>query len=323
MVSAFNKIELVTRKDLDARLISCLKQRKMPDYFLYLGKTGVKRWLELEQSNEFPIASRLTKLLQANVQSLANSLPHAVDVVSIGVGDGQKEKHLLKALIQRSAVRYFPVDISSHMLDVALETVADMGIKITGFVAFFEDLPRLQQYWRPPVILCMLGNNLCNYDPEDFLSSVYKELEVGDYFLFDCHLFTSQSEEEAQWRRVFDMAYHSDLNVRFNTRPLLERGLHKEDCSFKLDLVRVNTLFGNTYRTEKYIEIIREASIAVGESEVHFAAGDIIRMGFTYKYTASQIEGYLRHHNFQVIKRFFSEDGENILVLAQKVLMIA
>ncbi len=321
MVSAFHKIELVTAEDLDAKFLFFLAQRQMPDYFLYLGSTGTKRWLDLAQSNEFPIASRLTELLRTNVNSLAHSLPRAIDVVSIGVGDGQKEVLLLKALKERSEVRYFPVDISSHMVDEALEKAADLGIQMTGFVALFEDLPRLQQYWRPPLIFCMLGNNICNYAPEELLSTVSRELEVGDYFLFDCHLFASQPEEEEQWREVFERAYHSDLNIRFNKGPLTDRGLCREDCSFKLNLVKIDSLFGQIYRTEKYIEILRETSITIGQSEVRLAAGDIIRMGFTYKYTASQIEGYLQHYNFHLKKRFFSEDGENLLVLAQKVLM--
>jgi len=321
MVSAFRKIELVTGEELDARLLSFLTQRQMPDYFLYLGSTGAKRWLDLARSNEFPIATRLTELLRTNVHSLAHSLPRAIDVVSIGVGDGQKEVLLLKALKERSKVRYFPVDISSHMVNEALEKAADLGVKMTGFVALFEDLPRLQQYWRPPVLLCMLGNNICNYAPEELLSTVFRELEVGDYFLFDCHLFAPQPEEEEQWREVFERAYHSDLNIRFNIGPLMDRGLRMEDCSFKLDLVKVDSLFGQTYRTEKFIEILRETSITIGQSEVRLAAGDIIRMGFTYKYNASQIEGYLQHYNFNMKKRFFSEDGGNLLVLAQKVLM--
>ena len=319
MMSSYNKIELVTKEDLEARLLYCLKQGRMPDYFLYLGKTGATNWLELEKSDEFPIASRLTELLCSNVQSLANLLPQAIDIISIGAGNGQKEKLILEALKERSMVRYFPLDISSQMVDVALEKVADLGVQATGIVAFFQDLPRLKKYWRPPVLLCMLGNSICNFNPEDFLSTIYKELAAGDYFLFDCHLFAPRPQDESQWREVFDKAYHSDLNVRFNLSPLMERGLGREDSSFKLDLIKVDTLFGKAYRTEKSIEILKETSITVGESKVHFAAGDIIKMGFTYKYNAWQIESYILHYSFQMVKKFFSQDRDNLLALAKKV----
>ena len=154
---------------------------------------------------------------------------------------------------------------------------------------------------------------------ENLFYSICNELIEGDYFLFDCHLFAPRSEEIEQWKKSFEKAYHSDLNIHFNLWPLIERGLNPNDCSFNLDLIPVDSLFGKTYRTEKYIKILKHANITIGESKINFLAGDIIRMGFTYKYTASQIEGYVQHYNFKIIKKFLSEDEENLLVLTQKI----
>jgi uncharacterized SAM-dependent methyltransferase len=317
-MSDFKKIELITKEDLDAKFITCLKQRWMPDYFLYLGKTGVKNWLDLEKSPEFTIASGLTGLLCSNVQKLVDFLPPLIDIVSIGVGDGSKEKLILEEVIKQRKARYFPVDISSPMVDEAFKKAANVGIEITGIVAFFEDLTHIKKYWKSPIILCMLGNNICNYHPDDLLSLICKELEKGDYFLFDCHLFSSQQDRGAHWRKTFSKAYHSELNIQFNLGPLIERGIDREDCSFKLDLINVKTPFGETYRTEKFIEILKNSKIAVGDSEITLHAGDVINMGFTYKYTAAQIEEHLQYYNFIVIKKFFDDNKENLLILSQK-----
>lgn len=314
-----NKIELVTKEDLEAKLQYSLQQRKLPDYFLYLGITGSKNWFELEQSKEFTIASRLTELLHSNIQKIANTLPPQIDLISIGVGDGKKEKLILERLIENKSVRYFPVDISSPIVDVALETVKEFEMPITGIVAFFEDLPRFRQYWNTPTLLCMLGNNMSNYHPDNLLSTIHDVLEAGDYFLFDCHLFTAQADEEARWREIFSKSYQSEVNIRFNLSPLLERGLDKEECSFEIDLIKVDTPFGAIYRTEKHIKILKDAQIMVGKSEITFEKGDIIQMGFTYKYTAAQIEEYLRHYNFHIAHKYFSEDDVNLLILAKKV----
>lgn len=312
------KIELIRKDELEARLQACLEQRQMPDYFLYLGDSGVESWLTLSSSPGFPIASQLTELLRQSLPSIARHFSARFDVVSIGVGSGEKERILLEALESRCTPKYYAVDVSSQMVDEALNTVADMDIVKIGLVALFEDLARLRQFWEPPVLLCLLGNNFCNYDPDYVLKTVCRQLETDDLFLFDCNLFPAQPGGKELGREHVEQAYRSQLNVRFNIGPLVQRGLEPDSCVFHLDLLPTKTSIGTVYRTSKWLQISKDTVISCGPNKVWLATGDTIRLGFTYKYTCSQVRGYLRWHGFQEVELLLSPDGDNLLALVQK-----
>ena len=313
-----NKIELVTKDELEVKFCECLEQRQMPDCFLYLDHSGVRSWLALDSSEEFTVASRLTDLLQQSLPAIAEHISGKFNMASIGVGSGEKERMLLEALVPRGTPTYYAVDISSEMVDQALNAVADINVEKTGLVAFLEDLPLLQQFWNPPALLCLLGNNFCNYDPDYLLDTVHAQLEGDDLFLFDCHLFPSKQEEQEQAREQMEQTYHSPLNVRFNLAPLIQRGVSPDDCAFHLHFLPVETSLGIIYRTKKWIEILKDTTVSCGPKKVLLKAGDTISMGFTYKYTRLQIQGYLQRHGFQEVALFLSPDEHNLLALVRK-----
>jgi len=315
---ALKKIELVSKEELENRLKASLEQRQMPDYFLYLGDSGVRNWLSLSSSQEFPIASLLTDLLRQSLPSIAHRLSGRFDMVSIGTGSGKKERMLLETLIPQCALTYYAVDISSEMVDEALNTVADIDVEKTGVVAFMEDLASLRQFWKPPVLLCLLGNNFCNYDPDYLLEIVHGQLESDDLFLFDCHLFPAQRGSEELGREHVEQVYRSQLNMRFNISPLMQRGLEPDNCTFHLDLLPTETAVGTVYQTSKWLEIFKDTIILCGPNKVSLAAGDTIRLGFTYKYTRQQVQDCLQQHDFQHVGLFLSPDSENMLTLVRK-----
>jgi uncharacterized SAM-dependent methyltransferase len=312
------KIELITRDELESRFWECLNERQMPDHFLYLDSYGARNWLTLDRSAEFTVAAGLSVLLEQSLDSIAGHVPGRLDVFSIGVGSGEKERMLLQALLPRCRPSYYAVDVSSQMVDEALYAAADLDIDKTGIVAFLEDLPSLKEFWHRPVLLCLLGNNFCNYEPDCLLKTVAGQLEPGDLFLFDCHLLPQSSPAKGSGQAQVERTYRSPLNVHFNIDPLVRRGLKWGNCTFHLELLPAETDRGKVYRTSKRLEILKDSVIADGHHEVLLAAGETIRLGFTYKYTAAQVEEYLKRHGFQVVERYLSPDGNNLLALAGK-----
>ncbi|MEW5802092.1 MAG: L-histidine N(alpha)-methyltransferase [bacterium] len=312
------KIELITTDELEARFKECLEQRRMPDYFLYLGDAGVKSWLNLNSSQGFPVSTRLTDLLRQSIPSLIDFFPEGLSLVSIGVGGGDKDRMLLEALQQRGVSRYYAVDISSRMIDAALKTVADVKVEKTGLVAFLEDLPLVRQYWSPPALVCLLGNTFCNFDPDFVLAIISGQLESDDLLLLDCHLFPEQENFEGSGQEQVDRVYRSEPNMRFNINPLVQRGFDTDNCVFLLELRSVETDIGTVYRTNKQLQILKNAAISFGKDKITLTSGDTIQLGFTYKYSRSQVEGYMQRNGFEQLRQFQSIDGENLLLLARK-----
>jgi len=312
-----SKTELVSDEALEHRLKHHLERRELPDAFLYTGNHGTLNWLTLESSQRFPVAATLTSLLKEHARSIAQRIRNCRDVVSIGAGDARKELILLEELLHFSKPRCHIVDVSSRMVDEALKTLSGLGLEITGTVAFCEDLGRLAPDWNRPVLLCLLGNSFCNFDPAGLLPLVGNNLGPADLFLLDGSMLPENEREVARWRREVERIYNSPENVRFNTAPLVRRGMDPESCGFELKLVGVDSPWGQTYRTQKRIHVLKRAVVQCGTDAVTFAAGDVIEMGFTYKYRFAQLRQCLERHGFRVAESWPDRTGGNIIILAE------
>lgn len=315
---------------MEERLCESLKNHELPDYFLYAGLEGAKNWLKLDGSETFPVARRLRIVLEENIVSIVRFIPTGMSLVSVGVGSGEKERILLEELIKKNLaerpssgkvpIRYYPVDINSQLVDLALEKVRDLPVEKKGIVGFIEDMPLLKEHWRLPVLFCILGNTFCNYEPEFILQLVYENLEQGDLFFFDASLFPdSGSGEETQTARKSVLgAYASRENALFNIYPLLQYGMAPEDFDFELLLAHVDSKIGALCRTRKSLNILKDTEISVGSETISFREGDIIRMGFTYKYTYDQVTALLDISGFEILRTFLSKDRANAIFLTKK-----
>lgn len=310
-------IELVTDDDLELRLAKHLSQGHMPDPFLYIGESGAKNWMTLDTSASFPVATRLQDLLEQNITELTECIPGSPDVVSLGVGSGEKERILLKALMLRGSPRYLAVDISGSMVDAALETAADLPIEKNGMVAFVEDLPLIRKHWSSPILLCLLGNNFSNYDPDALLGLVREQMQPNDCFLFDCHLLPSDASRQETVKHAVEQIYGSRQNAIFNMGPLIDRGMSPADCAFHLELITVDSPAGPACRTHKWLDILRDTVVCCGASDVDLLGGSTVELGFTFKHTLPQIETYLARQGFSIIKSFLNQTRENALFLTK------
>lgn len=324
------KIIASTEKSMEERLCENLRNHKLPDYLLYTGTGGAKNWLKLNRSETFCVSRRLRDLLEENIASIVRFIPSCMSLVSVGVGSGEKEKILLEEMIKKNLaerppsgkvpIRYYPVDINSQLVDLALEKVRDLPVEKKGIVGFIEDISLFKEHWRLPVLFCVLGNTFCNYEPEFFLQLVYENLEQGDLFFFDASLLpgAGSGEESHAAKRSVLGTYASRENALFNMYPLLQYGMDPEDFDFELLLSHVDSKIGTLYRTKKSLNILKDTEISIGSENLSFREGDVIRMGFTYKYTYDQVTALLEINKFDILRAFLSKDGENAIFLAKK-----
>lgn len=333
------KVVMIDEENLEEKLYENLKKHELPDYFLYTGAGGARNWLNLDGSRTFPVARKLKNLLEENLVSIVKFIPTSMSFVSIGVGNGEKERIILNELIKKNEeeaesgseeevfepgkkrqIHYYPIDISSRMVDIALEKVQDLPVEKKGIVGFIEEIPLLKKHWHLPVLFCILGNTFCNYEPDFILKLVGENLESGDLFMFDAHIFPAVdgSDEAKSVRNKVLATYSSRENALFNMYPLLHYGMAPEDFDFELLLSRIESKEGPLYRTRKTLQILNDTEISVGPGTVKFKEGDVIKMGFTYKYTIEQIRSFLNKEGFEILRKFLSEDRTNVIIMAKK-----
>ncbi len=311
-------MELVSDEILEDKLRQHLDRRQLPDAFLYIGVRGATNWLTLEASTQFPIAATLTTLLKEHAEPLARQTAHCRSVISIGAGDGQKELILLTELQRYSRPVCHIIDVSRPMVEAALGTLSKLDIETQGVAAFCEDLDQLALHWDRPTLLCLLGNNFSNYDPAFLLSLIGRNLGPADAFLLDAGLLPEDGHDVHAWVREVEAIYNAPENIRFNTAPLVTRGLDPGSCRFELKLIRVPQPWGEIWRTQKRIHVLRPAVVRCGEATVAFAAGDVIEMGFTYKYRLTQLQDCLQRHGFGLRDTRLDPAGGNVILLAAR-----
>jgi uncharacterized SAM-dependent methyltransferase len=312
-----NKLELVNDEALERQLKRHLDRRELPDAFLYTGDGGAANWLTLEASDRFPIAATLTRLMEEQASSIARRVGARHSVVSIGAGDAQKEVLLLERLTDYALPVCYIIDVSSRMVDEAIRNLSGLGIETKGAVAFCEDIDTLAPNWDRPLLLGLLGNNFCNYDPSALLSLIHRNLVPADLFLFDCNLLPDQPEDIDRWVQEMEAVYNSPENVQFNMAPLVARGMDPDGCQFELKLITVNSPAGPIYRTRKRIHVTQPAVVQCGNQTVHIAAGEVIEMGFTYKYRLDQLRQCLDENGFEVAESWPDRSGSNVIILAR------
>jgi uncharacterized SAM-dependent methyltransferase len=313
-----NKLELIDDGVLERKLKRHLDRRELPDAFLYTGLHGARSWLSLESSTRFQVAATLTTLMREYAPAIAWRIGPRRTVVSIGAGDAQKELLLLKDWTENAKPLCHIVDVSRQLVDEALKNLSPLGIETRGTVAFCEDLDALAPNWERPVLLCLLGNNFCNYDPSTLLPLFHRNLDAADLLLFDGSMLPDEPEDIRQWVQEVESIYNSPQNVRFNVAPLVTRGVDPEGCRFELKLITVNSPAGPIYRTRKRIHVTKPAVVQCGTEAVSLAAGDTIEMGFTYKYRLDQLRQCLNENGFEIVECWPDQAGGNAILLVQK-----
>ncbi len=311
-------MELLNDAILEEKLKHHLDRRQLPDAFLYIGDSGTTNWLTLESSTHFPVAATLTALLTEHAEALARQAAHCRSLVSIGAGDGQKELILLKELIQYSRPVGHVIDVSRPMVEAALRTLSALDIETHGVTAFCEDLDQLAPRWTRPTLLCLLGNNFSNYDPAFLLDLIGRNLGPVDAFLLDASLLPESERDVRAWVQEVEEIYNSPENVRFNIAPLTTRGMDPASCRFELKLIQVAFPWGEVWRTQKRIHVLQPATVRCGPSTVAFSSGDVIQMGFTYKYRLGQLQDCLQRHGFHLQESRRDRTGSNALLLAAR-----
>ena len=302
------KFDLVTHEYLEDQLYHSLERRRMPGYVPFLDDDGVHNWLALNNSARFQLASDLTGFLDQSLPYLAEHFVPELNLVSFGVGDGRKERILLRSLLRIGMPSYYSIDISSPMIDAALNAVADIQVEKTALVAFFEDLPIINRLWCHPALLCLLGNTFSGYGAEFVLATVRAGLEPADLFLFDCRLAGEDS-----YRLEETLALPA--NVRFQTAPLIKRGLEPDAVEFVVKVVAAPSPAGIVRRVDQSLRFLRHATVMFDHASVSFAPGEEVRLASTCQYTLEQVGRFIDRSRLAMVEQHVGVARDNAIFM--------
>ena len=243
----------------------------------------------------------------------------ADELVELGSGAATKTRVLLDAMARAKQLRFYvPFDVSEGIVRrVAQELVEEYeGLLVHGVVGdFLAHLEHIPDGGRRLVVI--LGGTIGNLEPEAsqvFLSSIYDEMDQGDFFLLGVQLITDVDRLEA--------AYNDSAGITAAFNKNMLRVLQSViGAEFDQDAFQHVARFNHDkHRIEMHLRSIRDQVIPIPELglNLYLHEGEEILTEISTKYTRHQVEALLTGAGFSPVEWYSDSNHLHGLALAKK-----
>src|SRR5258708_38026074 len=220
----------LTEAEIAQEFAESIEARDLAEKFFYWFPRSVRAWIDLAK-NAVPASLRESweGLSGANARHIAGDADATVSVISFGSGDGVKDRMLIRALMQAGrSVKYFPVDASQTLLELACSAAEDAEVETTGIKADISSPMHLvlaADAAESPKVFAMAGNTLGGFDTLDQVRHLAECMHPGDRWIIDGEIF-----HEAVLTR------HEEPAVRrFMLAPLATVGIGEDDGELRFE----------------------------------------------------------------------------------------
>jgi L-histidine Nalpha-methyltransferase len=241
-----------------------------------------------------------------------------VHLVGLGVGGGQKEARLAESLRARSTQVVATVsDVSLPLVLVAREAL--LGTVDSCHAAVFdlataENLSEIVDANDPslPRIVTCFGI-IPNFEPELLAERLAELLRSDDLLLFSANL--APGSDYAAGVDAILPQYNNALTRDWLMTLLLDLGFNADhgDLRFSIE-ANVEQL----RRITAYFEFRRPCEIRVLGERLTFAAGQRLRVFFSYRHTVSSVTALIAKHGIEVAQHWLNDSGEEGVFLCRK-----
>jgi uncharacterized SAM-dependent methyltransferase len=303
---------LLTEAEIADEFTESLEARDLPEKFLYWFPLSVKTWRFLAASPAFSALRSTWETLSANTKELVSHFESEVPVVSFGAGDGSKDRLLLREI--RSAgkeVKYFPVDASQTLLEIACAAAEDDDFDVTGIKGDISSRMHLllaADAAEAPRLFLLAGNTLGGFDPLDQIRNISDAMRAGDRLVIDAELDSPEALEIAS----------SDEARAFAFAPLASVGVTPEDGRIRFERKEDSRRSGMAMVTKHFLSD-RDLRIPLAATEISMARGERIFMNFRYLFTPEAFRWVLESQGrLKVDQHIKSADNRFITAVCSK-----
>lgn len=297
---------LLTEAEIAQEFADSLEARDLPEKFFYWLPLSVKAWRDLASGEEYRGLNRTWDLVNSKAQELAASFGPIVPVVSLGAGDGNKDRALIQAL-QRAGktVKYFPVDASQTLLEIACAAAEDDELEVLGIKADISSPMHVvlaSDAAESPKLFLMSGTTLGGFDPLDHIRNIKETMKSDDRLILDAELLRNEASDS-------EPKLASPKLAKFALAPLASLGIQEDDGQIRFETKRDERHSGMQMVT-KYFQAQRDLRIAVAGQELFVARGERVFMNFNYLFTLDAFHWLLTTHaGLNIQMEFISSDG--------------
>jgi L-histidine Nalpha-methyltransferase len=335
-----NKLAELT-EDLRNDYSSTGNGKRIPSGFSYWGIVSTIAWETTCNDQLYPvmresIRSFIERWNQIPDESVTLQLYH---YVSLGVGTGEKDNHILKRIHKsHNNIRYFPIDMSSVMLRLGVQKATReiplKGSHILPIQIDFSTTRNVAELRKlldevdngDPLLFSLLGNTLANfhYDSQ-LLKNIAALMRHDDKLLLEVATTSDLNEKVAS---TAAREYSITSFKKFVASALLQF----TDLHINYDSICFESSIEPDHKAI-YIKVLyrnltgETISVRLPDREtVNFDNGDTIRLYTTRKYSSYGIQTIISDSNLEILNTIKSSTGEHKnfnfgmdLILLQKV----
>ena len=279
----------------------------------YITPEQAQAFLNLEKSKDYQqdVIQKEIDLIDKNINELtADMKDKPLNIVDLGCGDGKKAVIFMSYLKDTTKLRYCPIDISSYMVEKAIEKMSKVNIKeivkLQWNISDFENLENITPLLRygeyKDNLILLLGNTLGNFEIHELLYEIRSAMKDGDLLLIGNGLDNRNPSE------IIKAYKHTQID-NWLVKILTQIGLKRENLEY-------GVRFRNS-RVEEYYTLTKDTEISFLGRTVRFNEGDQIITAVSYKYDKDDFMSFMKMY-FSKVDLFVSKDGSYALALCKK-----
>lgn len=311
-------IVLDTNKKISEEFMASLRRRNLPTKFQYWGREETQNWLNVCKDPEYINWPLEIRLLEANLPKIVELVnPRVKNLISLGIGNGEKDKMILNAFLKDRPMRYFAIDISLYMVKAGFKTLRKVPAEKTAYIGDFEHLeklaPKIKKQTGSNNLISILGNTLGNLDQVATLNLIRRSMDRNDYLLFAVQIL-----EKGEILHIGEIlsAYNTKALQGLSFGAIMRSGLKKTDGIIEIEFGK-NKLYPQLNTVEYFFTFKKDRTIRYLNQEINFKIGERIFTYYSYKYDKKNIAFLLNNNGFKIIKYSFSPGQKYLLALAK------
>jgi L-histidine N-alpha-methyltransferase len=290
----------------------------------FYDERGDELFQQIMNCDEYYLTNCEMEILQTqskNIAAIISKPEKNFDVVELGAGDCSKSIHLLKALFNSDKkFTFFPVDISSHVIELIEEDLPNKisGLNIYGLNGeYIEMLKQSSKISSRSKLVLFMGSNIGNMNYEAsiaFCKEVRSCLHKGD-----CLLIGFDLKKDPQ---IILNAYNDKQGI---TREFNLNLLHRINKELNADFAIENFKHFPVYNPasgecKSYLVSTCKQQVSIGDTEIiEFDENETIDMEISTKYSVKQINTIAELSGFKPVEYFYDSKKWFVDVLWQCV----
>ena len=326
-------------------------ERRIQSGYSYWGVGPVQMWDRACNDRTYHMRKNISEFPHYARQLAYHVDKERYNFVSLGVGEGSKDRSILSDFFNRNGSAqtredflYIPVDMSLDMLRVAVEKIQETNpLPLHRCIALQRDIETLKGMQeiayiaqslgaQKPILYGFIGNTIANVEsPKHVLGNIVNVMKVDDLLLFEVQIVNVSALKAEQRQETIESVrqeYLSDSFRRFAVSALLQNTdltieAAERSNSYVVDVSLQHWEYGQVLQIDCFFENNSDRSLymtLVNEQSVKLDNKERIRLYRSRKFPQRTLQNFIEASGLSILgqSQYLSDRGTGFIVMMLK-----